>query len=487
MPFVNRVRVSKGSEHRWLNPSRPYHAWAIFLLALAASGVYLSSGPVVLAASTSFYVSPAGSDSNAGTYKSPWRTLQKAANTAPAGATVYLRTGTFGPFVMRRSGTSSAPITFTAYGNDTPVVDGNKALAYTIEVVGAKYLRFSKLTIRGGWADGYAGAGITTENSSYIEIRNNVIVNNKSWGVRLYNSDHVTVDNNEVAKNAIGIHVNLSGEGTVITNNRVHDNNKLIVSTPCSQNCHDDVGGEGIALVKSTGHVTVSGNLVWANRAVSSDWGYDGGAFSVYGASNWTIRDNVTWNNRNVIETGTDPAQTPCDNNTFVRNLNYAATTVDQTVGLVIRCASNTLIANNTFVGMQSFVFDITNNQGTWGGSIAGLRILNNIISAPSEAYAIETWPLPSSVVIDYNLVNRTVPGSIGSVIGMGGTSALSTFRTWTGYETHGRMGQPEFLDPANADYHLGSNSPAIDHGCSIPGITDGYRGSAPDIGRYEY
>ena len=46
------------------------------------------------------------------------------------------------------------------------------------------------------------------------------------------------------------------------------------------------------------GHVTVSGNRIWGNRAVSSDWGYDGAAFSIYAASNWTISDNVTWNNR---------------------------------------------------------------------------------------------------------------------------------------------------------------------------------------------
>jgi len=297
----------------------------------------------------SYYVSPTGNDANAGTLTAPWRTLQKAADNVPAGATVYLRGGTHGPFIMRRSGTSGAPITFTAYGSEKPVVDGNMSVAYTIKVVGAHDLRFTGLTIRGGYADGYAGAGITTENSANIEIRNNLITDNKAWGVRLYNSTYVTVDNNEVTRNAVGIHVNLAGEGTAITNNRVHDDNKLIVGTPCSVNCGDDVGGEGIALVKSVGHVTVSGNTIWGNRAVSSDWGYDGAAFSIYAASNWTITDNVTWDNRNVMETGTDANRTPCDNNTFVRNVNYAATTVDRTVGMVLRCGSNMLVANNTF------------------------------------------------------------------------------------------------------------------------------------------
>ena len=255
-------------DRRRFRPSYPGRSLAMLLLISAALGTYLSGGQAVSAAATSFYVSPSGSDSNAGTYKSPWRTLQKAANNVPAGGTVYLRGGTFGPFVMRRSGTASAPITFTSYANENGVVDGQKAVAYTIEVVGAKYVNFTKLTIRGGYADRYAGAGITTENSNYIQIRNNTIVDNKAWGVRLYNSNHITVDSNDVSKNAVGIHVNFAGEGTMITNNRVHDDDKLIVSTPCSQICNDDVGGEGIALVMSTGHVTVRGNRIWANRAV---------------------------------------------------------------------------------------------------------------------------------------------------------------------------------------------------------------------------
>jgi len=239
--------------------------------------------------------------------------------------------------------------------------------------------------------------------------------------------------------------------------------------------------------VKSTGHLVVSGNSVWGNRAVSSDWGYDGAAFSVYGASNWTIRSNVSWDNRNVMESGTDANRTACDNNQFVRNVNYADTTVDRTVGMVLRCASDTLIANNTFVGMQSFFFDISHNKGTWGGSIDGLRILNNIMSGPAKIYGIGTWPLPSSVVINYNLINRTGTGNVASVVGIGDIGTFSGLRSITGFEDSGLTGDPRFVDPANDDYHLRSDSPAVDAGRVISGITDGYRGSAPDMGRFEY
>lgn len=41
------------------------------------------------------YVSTGGNDGNPGTLSAPWKTLQKALNSAEAGSTVYLRTGTY--------------------------------------------------------------------------------------------------------------------------------------------------------------------------------------------------------------------------------------------------------------------------------------------------------------------------------------------------------------------------------------------------------
>jgi parallel beta-helix repeat protein len=458
-----------------------FNAALTLALVLVAGNV-----PRVEASSSVYYVSPTGHDGNPGTLPAPWRTLQKAADTVPVGSTVYLRGGTFGPFIMRRSGTASAPITFAAYGSEKPIVDGRKAVAYTIKIVGAKHVRVRGLTIRGGYNGGYSGAGITAESSAYIEIRNNLIIDNKAWGVRSFNSTYVTIDGNEVTQNAVGIHVGRAGAGTLVTDNRVHHNNKMMVNTMGVNG--DDAGGEGIALVMTTGSVTVSGNTVWGNRAASYDYGYDGGAFSVYGASNWTITGNTTWDNRNVMETGTDANKTPCDNGRFTRNINYGATTVDRTVGMTLRCASNTLVANNVFDGTQFFVFDISHNKGGWGASIEGLRIVNNILSVSSgKIYGIETYPLPASVVIDHNLLYNSGPGYLASVVGKGGTASLATFRLWTGREWNGRVGNPRFVNSANRDYRLSADSPAIDKGRLLSGVTDGYRGAAPDMGRFEY
>lgn len=58
-----------------------------------------------------------------------------------------------------------------------------------------------------------------------------------------------------------------------------------------------------------------------------------------------------------------------------------------------------------------------------------------------------------------------------------------------TSYTAHGSevTSSPGFVDETNRDYHLLPTSQAKDKGIVIPGITDGYVGSAPDIGAYEY
>jgi hypothetical protein len=55
----------------------------------------LSASVAVLAAD--YYVSPSGSDDNAGTIDAPFATLKKAIGNATAGTTIYLREGTYQP------------------------------------------------------------------------------------------------------------------------------------------------------------------------------------------------------------------------------------------------------------------------------------------------------------------------------------------------------------------------------------------------------
>lgn len=443
-----------------------------------------TSDPVQLPPN-SYFVSPTGADWSPGTRAAPWLTLQKAADSVPAGGTVLIRSGSYAGFAMTRSGSASAPITFAAYPGEQPIVDGRSAISFTIRLNEVRHVRLVGLAVIGGYAPGQDGGGIQVSNSANVEISDSVLRDNKSFGIRSSNSTNVVIDGNEITGNANGVRISGAGEGTRVTNNLIHDNNQMMVNTPGIAN--DDVGAEGVSLVRSTGNVLVSSNYLWGNRARSYDYTWDGGAFSIYAASNWTITNNITWDNENILETGTDAAKTPCAGNAFTRNLNYAATTAGRTYGMVLRCASDTLIANNTFAGIQEFVFALSHNKGSWGASIDGLRILNNIVSiSTGEIFRIES-ALPVSIVIDNDLVRVTGDGVVASgVPGVGRTTSMTIFSSRTGYEAHGTQADPRFMDATANDYRLRSDSPAIDAGRILPGVTDGYWAAGPDIGYVE-
>src|SRR3989304_5188285 len=93
--------------------------------------------PTLTAATSSTrYVSTAGSDSAAGSALSPWRTIQHAADVAPAGSTIIVRGGTYAPFSILRSG-----LTVEAASGETVTVSGG---TYVVLVRGT-----SDVTVRG--------------------------------------------------------------------------------------------------------------------------------------------------------------------------------------------------------------------------------------------------------------------------------------------------------------------------------------------------
>nr|WP_257153265.1 sugar isomerase [Bacillus cereus] len=77
--------------------------------------------------SANYYVSLTGSDLNPGTLDRPFATIQKAANVAKEGSTIYIRGGVYNQKVrVTHSGASGAPITFQNYQDEKVILDGSK-------------------------------------------------------------------------------------------------------------------------------------------------------------------------------------------------------------------------------------------------------------------------------------------------------------------------------------------------------------------------
>ena len=92
--------------------------------ALAVASLFVASS--VLA--TTWYISPSGKDSNAGTLAAPWRTIEKAQSAGSAGDTVICRGGIYNDSTVNSSDSSfnyvhtiSKGMTFLAYSGETPV------------------------------------------------------------------------------------------------------------------------------------------------------------------------------------------------------------------------------------------------------------------------------------------------------------------------------------------------------------------------------
>lgn len=415
------------------------------------------------------YVSTTGADSNDGSYSKPWRTLQRAADIGTG--VINIRGGTYAGFSLRRSG-----LTFVAYPGESVTVSGGTNVIDIFRITSGT---IRGLTVRG--AAGPRGSGILVGESSNVVIDGNLIRDNRSYGIRTWYSTDVTIKNNEVTKNDEGIYISYRATGTRILDNLVHHNDRMIDPTR-----RDAGGGVGIAFVRSTGAVEARGNRVWGNRAPDGTYGYDGGGFEIFGASDLTITENVIWDNKHVMETGTaDGLQ--CNNNRFTRNVAYAASSAPGYAhGLLFACMSNSLVANNTLRGFDQAAVNVVFSPGyPFQGSLDGLKLRNNIfVSDGPNVYYFDN--VPSTVSIDRNYLWNRGGTRLAYVVGTGTVSSLANLRSATGFDNNSFLGDPGFLNLGANDYHLLSASPAIDKGWTVTGVTEGYLGPAPDIGRYE-
>ena len=224
----------------------------------------------------SFYVSSTnGSDRNSGTEQNTsFASLQKAADAAEAGDTVYIMPGNYSNsdpgqnvLTIKKSGTDGAPITFKAFDpNNKPIIKVRNYVG--IEVVGS-YINLDGLIVEGNakefsgmsveqvdalqktqgrFSPITSGTGITIggfyRNASphHVTVTNSIIKDNTGGGISAVRADYITIENNEVAGNSfyspyntsgISLYQNNNSDGNnglkiIIRGNVVHNNQNLI-------------------------------------------------------------------------------------------------------------------------------------------------------------------------------------------------------------------------------------------------------------------
>jgi parallel beta-helix repeat protein len=211
--------------------------------------------------SKSFYVSSTnGNDRSSGTdQNTPFASLQKAADVAGAGDTVYVMPGNYSNsdpgqnvLTIEKSGTAGAPITFKAFDpNNKPVIKVRNYVG--IEVVGS-YINLDGLIVEGNSKEfsnmtveqvdalqksqgrftspitsgtGIAIGGFYRNTSPHhVSVTNSIVKDNPGGGISAIRADYITIENNEVSGNSFYSTYNTSGI-SLYQNNNSDGNNGL--------------------------------------------------------------------------------------------------------------------------------------------------------------------------------------------------------------------------------------------------------------------
>lgn len=121
-------------------------------------------------------------------------------------------------------------------------------------------------------------------------------------------------------------------------------------------------------------------------------------------------------------------------------------------------------------------------SPGTW----TKLFARNNVFSGTLHALENANTELP--VDMDYDDLWREGTDYLVRWDGLGNPrlTTLADYTKATNQEPHGISQAPQFTAASKPDFTPAAGSPLIDRGVYLPGINDGFRGTAPDLGAIE-
>ena len=476
---------------------------SVFLLAaLVPATLFAQSG-------STFYVSKSGHDTNSGSFTAPWLTIQHAANTVTAGATVYVEAGVYNESVnFPNSGTASEPITFINYPGATPAIDGT-GLAVNgtqglINIVNGSYITINGFEIRnyttssasptpaGVWITG-SGTGVQILNNLVHNITTSSEKNGNAFGIAVYGTSStpitsLTLSGNQVydLKTGNSESVNVDGNVTyfTISNNIVHDNDNIGI---------DAIGFEKVGPTGSdqARYGEISGNKVYnissyGNPAYGNQYAADG--LYCDGCEYVVFERNTVHNCDLNMEAASEHKSHNSSYVTIRNNLFYDANAVGVSIGgygsgvggsdhVVI--VNNTLYNNNT--KNQGGEFQIQYHSGTTN------FFENNIVYAGTQNVWIYSYVSGSTATANYNDYYSTAGYVQNTSIDWGAKYNYKTYAAYqsgSGQDKNSPNANPDFVNLTSnpPDLDVQSGSSAINAGGTALTCSTGYCGSSTSI-----
>jgi hypothetical protein len=396
-------------------------------------------------APTTYYVDPGGLDTNDGSQAHPFREIRQALTKVVAGDTVLVSNGSYLGFdVNNFHGNANNWITIRApMHNATITVTTDRGdNRDTIFITGSSFI-----IVDGLRSFNANRAAMRIDASNNITVRNVTFGNNAVWGIFTDFSDDTIVEDSELygSGSQHGIYFSNSPDHPIARNNTIHDNSGCGIH----MNGDESMGGDG--LVQSA---LIEGNTIFNNGASG------GSAINMDGGQDSIVRNNVLYNNHasGIANYDGDASSGP-KNNEFYHN------TIDMPTD-------------------GRYALQIQ-------GSVGPVKVRNNILYNRNPNHGGLAYGDANDIAntdSDYNIMDRMTPDD---------WNTLLTLAQWQaqGHETHSFSSLPSqmFVDYNNRDYHLSSNSTAIDKGETLVKVTvDRDWNPRPsnvtsDIGAYEH
>ena len=471
----------------------------------------LSSIPLLAQSGSTFYVSKSGSNSNSGSYTAPWLTIQHAATTVTAGATVYVEAGVYNESVtFPASGTASNPITFASYPGQTATIDGTglsvNGTQGLINIINQSYITVNGFEIRnyttskatltpaGIWITG-SGSGVQLLNNLVHNITTTSEKNGNAFGIAVYGTSstpitNLTISGNQVYSLKTGESESVNVDGNVtyfsITNNIVHDNDNIGI---------DAIGFEGVGPTgyDQAKYGEISGNTVYNISGINNPGegdSYDADGLYCDGCAYVIFERNTVYKCDLNMEAASEHKGHDGSYVTIRNNVFYDANTVGISIGGYeksvggsdhVVVVNNTLYNNNT--KNQGAEFQIQYNAPPSNGNV----FENNIVYAGTENVWIYSYVSGSTATANWNLYYSTAGYVQGTSIDWGAKYNYKTYAAYqsgSGEDASSTVANPLFdnLGSNPPDLDVASNSPAVNAGSTSLTCSVGYCGSSTSI-----
>ena len=431
---------------------------------MAATPTTLSTTSVPTGA---YYVAATGSDTNAGSATAPFRTIQRAINTVPAGSTIVVKAGTYNE---KLSISSKSGLTIVNNPGDKPVLTGaGFSSGYLISIAGSNNIVFSGFEVSN--FKGPELEGIVIHNASKnIEISNCLIhdiATTLSGGnvhaiLAVGDSNtamtNITIKNNEVYNCTTGwsesITVGSNVDGFTISNNKIHDVTNIGIDAAGFYS-----NGCTIASMNQARNGLIANNLVYN---LASSYASCAGIY-VDGGRDIIVENNTVHNSQYGIEVG---CENPYDKvNTSVRAI---------VSGIIVR---NNTIYNNTEVGIG-----IGGYNSTSTGKVINSQVYNNTFYKNQAELVLQYCDNISfsrnifygnSQLIYNDPINKvtnlkmssnvyyTESGSGAFEVSNKSAYSLSAWQSISGQDLTSKFADPLFVNKSSYNFSLQTSSPA--------------------------